>query len=341
MRLKLCSFLLFFLFLIPAAAFSLQEIPEVPEHTPGHVPVRGQVYLPDGAPLQRSIQLRIQKDDSTHTPEIVFTNAQGRFTFEHEGTSEGYTITIEAEGSHWGATSVSVRVSRHGDIVLRVQLQPPQVATAPGSVVSASSLQQKIPRAARQRFEAAAKLLVKGEKALAIAEFERAIAIFPAYADAHNEIGVLLLKSGELPHAEEHLRLAVKADAASATSAHNLGLCLQLAKHFADAQPFLEKAVQLRPDQPSSLLVLGFNLVMLGEDTAAEPHLRRAYELGGSSVARSQLLLAQLYTRRQDYSRAAAALETYLRGVPADPDSASLHVTLEKLRAAAPSTQPH
>ena len=72
----------------------------------------------------------------------------------------------------------------------------------------------------------------------------------------------------------------------------------------------------------------------LGKAGEAEAQLKKAYELGGKKAAQAQHYLASLYMQNKDYPRAAAALETYLRDNPDDPNLPQLKNTLESLRAA-------
>ena len=301
----------------------------------GLVNVRVQFYLPNGEPLQQSIRYQLLADDASRPPDYQFTNSAGTSMIFRVRPFSTYIIVVESDGKNWGNTTSRFLVTPGRAPSVQVQLEPLRTERiVSGPSVSAAALQQKVPRDARRQFENAVKRLEKGEHGAAEPLLLRAVEIFPDYVDARNELAVTLLKSGKLADAEAHLRHALDVDAVAVRPLLNLGLCLQRQQRFTDAQPFLEKAAQLRPDHASSLYLLGFNDVLLGNDAAAEPRLVRAYEIGGSNVARTQLLLAQLYTRRKDYARAAVALETYLRDVPDAPDTASLQRVLLRLRAA-------
>ena len=306
----------------------------------GLVNARGQFYLPWGEPLQQSIRFQLLTDDASRPPDYQFSNSAGTFILYRLRAFATYTIVVESDGKTYGPTTSRFIVGGGRSPTVQIQLEPFQKERGPGGIsISAASLQQKIPRDARRQYESAVKLLEKNNLADAQPLLVRAVELFPDYVEARNELAVALMKSGNLPDAEQHLRHALHVDSSAVRPLLNLGLCLQRQQRFAEAQPHLEKAVQLRPDHATSLLLLGFNFVMLADDTRAEPLLVRAYQLGGATVARSQLLLAQLYARRRDFSRSAAALEIYLREVPDAPDGPKLQVTLDRLRAAAQPPQ--
>src|SRR5262249_56442741 len=60
----------------------------------------------------------------------------------------------------------------------------------------------------------------------AIGRYRRAVKIVPAYADAHNNLGLLLAENGKLDDGVVHLREAVALRPDSASYHSNLGLAL-------------------------------------------------------------------------------------------------------------------
>lgn len=323
------------LFLSPAAA--QQSNSQSASSNNALVNLRGQFYLPWGEPLQQSIRFQFLTDDASRPPEYVFTDSKGSFILYRVRPLATYIIIVESDGKTWGPTTAHIFVSGGRTPTVQIQLEPFKKEPVPGGhSVSSASMQQKVPGPARRQFESALKQIDKNNYAAAQPLLERAIELFPDYVEARNELGVALLKSGNLPDAEQHLRRALAVDPAAVRPLLNLGLCLQRQQRFTDAQPFLEKAVQLRPDHAPGLLLLGSNLVLSGDDTRAELQLVRAYDLGGAEVARANLLLAQLYARRKNYARAIAALETYLRDVPDAPEAPQLRSILDQLRQRSP-----
>ena len=144
----------------------------------------------------------------------------------------------------------------------------------------------------------------------------------------------MLLREARLSEAEAQLRRALAVDADAARPLLNLGLCLYRQQRSKEAIAPLERALQLQPINPSGNMLLGMVQVQAGKDQEAEAVFLRAYEQGGRRVARAQLYLSRIYTRRQDYDRAANALDVYLTDVPDEPNAQDLRATLVKLRAA-------
>ena len=305
------------------------------------VTVEGQIYLPDGAPLQQSIRCQLISGDGVRPPDDFFTDSGGRFTLRRVHPLGTYYVVVKANGRFWGATRAAIYVPDGRHSTVYVQLSPPERMPVPdGNTVSAAALRERVPKDARKQFEMARKWIDQGNRKKAHPMLLRAVKIYPDYVEAHNELAVELMKAGQLMDAEQHLRRALESDPEAVLPNLNLGLCLQRQERFTEARSYLEEAVRLRPDQPESLLLLGIEYIDLRREKEAEPLLIRAYELGGAEVARANLLLAQIYSWRKEYGRSAATLETYLRDVPNAPDSPHLLQILDKLRLRAAGSRP-
>jgi tetratricopeptide (TPR) repeat protein len=81
----------------------------------------------------------------------------------------------------------------------------------------------------------------------AIASFSRSVELDPQFAEAHNNLGVYLLQSGNTDSAIQHLRAAVALSPAWAKAHLNLGDALRATHAFGDAQAELQRAQQLDP----------------------------------------------------------------------------------------------
>lgn len=302
--------------------------------------VVGQVLAPEGGPLSTHLRFQLITENGSRPPEYMYTDSKGGFTILGLVAFERYSILVESDGATYGRTVHSFMTSGRR-MTLRVLLNRFErpLADLKGNSVSVAELKQHVPREARREYDAAIKRMLRQDHAGARAQLERALAIFPDFVAARNELATLLMKQGKLAEAEQHLQHALRVDASAVHPLLNLGLCLYRQEKYAEAIVHLEKAIQLQPGHATGQMLLGIALVMSGREDRAEPVLARAYELGGKSCARANFYLSRLYARKKDYSRAAAALETYLRDAPDDPNRRDLERTLEKLRDAKPQAE--
>jgi Flp pilus assembly protein TadD len=297
------------------------------------VDVLGQVYGPGGGSIPHSIRLHFADDKALRPPEIIFTDSNGRFVIYGLNQGENYSLTVDANEPFWGQTTVRFTpLGRRPAVQVYLNPYKSPKPEHDSASISAAALRAHIPRKARQQFSAGVEEVAKENYAKARRRFENAVAAYPGFVEARNELAVVLMKQGDLAGAELQLRSALESDGAAVMPLMNLGLCLYRQQRYGEAGRPLERAVQLQPENYRAHLLLGMTWVMAGDDPRAEAALLRAYALGGARAARAQFYLSHYYTRRQGYAQAARALEIYLHDVPADPNAAELQRTLERLR---------
>ena len=123
-----------------------------------------------------------------------------------------------------------VLVRRGASSVVTVYLRAKTVETSTGGDkerFQLAMLNQKVPAAAKREFEAAGRLNAEGNFIESIAALRRAIAIYPDYLMAHNDLGAQLLEQGQLDEAATELRAAIKIDPKAANPLINLGIVLE------------------------------------------------------------------------------------------------------------------
>jgi protein O-mannosyl-transferase len=157
----------------------------------------------------------------------------------------------------------------------------------------------------------------------AIAEYQSALRIYPNYADAHNNLGAILLQSGRTDEAVAEYQAAVRLDPDYPDAHSNLGSALsRIPGRLPEAIAELETAVRLDPENARRRAALGNVLLQtpgrlfeaIGElETAVkiDPDLTDAH----FSLA---VGLAQIPSRLPD---AVVEFHTVLRSRPDDADS--------------------
>jgi len=182
--------------------------------------------------------------------------------------------------------------------------------------VSVAELEQDVPAGAEKEFERGSKAGREGKTEEAVEHLRKALAIYPAYLKARNDLGTYLLAQGKLDEASEELRAAVKIAPKAFNPRLNLGIVLVRRHEFPEAGENLDVALTLDARSPAAHLYAGLARLGLGEADRAEKELSVAYELGGGEYALAQFHLGQLYMDRGERALALKAFETYLRDKP-------------------------
>jgi Tfp pilus assembly protein PilF len=278
--------------------------------------IRGNVVTPDGNALNGAVKVTLKVSRGDHT--IAYTDQAGRFDLFNVPQGE-YTIEADSDRDRrYDVGSERVNVRRGAASVVTIYLRAKRVEGRSNSdkSVSVAMLDQKVPAAAKREFEAASRLSSEGNATESIAALRRAIAIYPDYLMAHNDLGAQLLEQGQLDEAAAELRIAIRIDPKAANPQINLGIVLERQNNFAESLATLDKALSLDPTSPVAHLYAGLDSVKLNNTSRGEIEFKAAYELGGTTYAIALLHLGRLYAKKGERAMAITALESYLREAP-------------------------
>lgn len=153
------------------------------------------------------------------------------------------------------------------------------------------------------------------------ASFQKAIALDPTYAEAHNNYGRLLLELGEVDDALRETRTALRLLPGLALAHHNLGAILARKGEHSEAVKRFRKADQLRPGSAETLRMMGNALSRVKEYFEAEKTLRAAVEIDPDN-AESHVLLGQAQAAIGQEER---AKESFQKALSLAPNSSAVN----------------
>ncbi len=270
-----------------------------------------------------------------------FTGSDGGVQFSGIGVG-AYLIRVSREGYQPGEARVDFRrgdgTQQNVDIPLLPAEQDPK--TGPGGTVAADDL--RIPENARKEFDRGRRLLnEKKNPRESVAAFQRAIALYPDFADAHFMLGTAQMQINDSTAAEASLRKAIAIDAHRTAPYYPLAMLLFSQRRFDDEQEILLAA----KTQDTADWRWPFELARCDAQQAHwETALQYALEASKSASAptRVHLMLADIYANSDRPREAVAELELFAQ---LDPQSAYMDRVREVLpvmrqRAASAPAQP-
>ena len=125
--------------------------------------------------------------------------------------------------------------------------------------------------------------LKEGRSGEAEAEFKTAISLNRQYAEAQNNLGVLYGQRGDITAAEPLFREATENDSKYGQAFVNLGLIQAKESHLREAEQTLRTAVALEPNNTRALTARAMVLVHLNRGDEALPYFRKVAELDPKS----------------------------------------------------------
>ena len=170
----------------------------------------------------------------------------------------------------------------------------------------------RIPSPARDSYTKGMEAVAKGDSKKAVELLSNAVKLYPDFPQALTELGRQYLLLNQMDRAAETYRALVTLKKDDGSAHLNLGIALYNVSLALQGEKKTEEANQ-RLGEAEQALRQSLALKMQGPN----PH----YYLGG------------IYWRKQDYKRAADALEKYLQIEPKAPDAARVAATIRELRS--------
>jgi tetratricopeptide (TPR) repeat protein len=294
--------------------------------------IRGRVLLPDGRHFNANVKVTLQTLRGTVI--VVFTDNQGQFEFS-ELVPGNYQIEVEpTDRSQFDTSNEDVQVFRGAPsvVTLTVKARAGSNARTKNSTVSVTELSRDVPSKAKKEFEKASVAASKGLTEEAIAHLKSAIAIYPQFAMAYNDLGVQLLAAGRLDEARDALEHAVGLDRNAFNPTLNLGIVLVHLHRFAEAAEVLSRAITIQPNSAAARLYSGRALRALGNLENAEKNFKSAYQIGGVEYALALFYLGEIYLDQGNRNLALDSLQRYLAEVPNAANAIQVRQMIAALR---------
>ncbi|MCU1268044.1 MAG: repeat-containing protein [Acidobacteria bacterium] len=300
----------------------------------GRNTIQGRIYYPSGKPLDR--RLRVRVNSVRGGPTTVTSDDNGAFTI-YRLTDGNYDLTVDV-GGDYQPTSESVQIigsglrGSPGQIAyVQITLKLKEAATKPPGVLNAAFA--GVPKPALDSYQQAIVAAQKGDHKKAVEHLKKAIAAFPEFMLAFNELGLEYFQLNELDHAAESLRVALKLAPEAFLPRLNYGLVLLQQKKPVEAEAELRLAIAKSDASASAHEYLGRALIGLKKLEEAEKELLRALVLGGEQAANAHRYLAAIYMQVGEDARALAELQEYLRLQPKVKDAEQIKQIIKELSA--------
>ncbi len=283
---------------------------------PNDAGIEGRILLRSGQTAE--FYIKVILGDLKRPLTSLYTNKQGEFRFPNLSEGE-YYVQVIADEELYEPVTQTVRLARSQLALLTISLRRKEMITtrAPNAaLVSTSELSQSVPVAARKEFAQGVKLARKGDPSGAIEHLQRALAIYPDYIAAHNNLGVQYLKRKQLGQATTQFRLALEKEPKYFNSIFNLALVMLERQDYPGAIAQLNQSIAIDSTRAGAHMLLGIALQNIGELPGAERALSKALIIGGTNYFVAHYYLAQVYLKSGRNDEAIRALRAYLQEAP-------------------------
>jgi len=315
--------------------------------TGGRHTIQGRIFFPSGRRADAP-GLLIKLESVMNAPLTIFTDSSGAFAFKNL-IAGSYTIVIEGNNDYEpmrepvyiddpGSSSVrgrSVTSSSPRTITVPIYLMPKSRATT-SKIGVINAVLASAPKPAAALYRAALESSRAGDHKKAVEQLKSALAVYPQFSLALNELGVQYLFLGQPNDAAATLADAVKLSPDETTPRLNYGIALLNQNKFAASEEQLRFVVGKNDSLATAHMYLGISLARQHKLDEAEKELLLAITKSSAGVALAHRYLGGVYWAKKDYQKAADQLELYLKLMPNASDAARTREEIAKWRNKTP-----
>lgn len=316
----------------------------LPESASGIHTIQGRVYLPSGHRAGPGITVRLE--GNVVGSRRSSTDLDGTFIF-HSLPAADYSIVVDAGPDYepvresvtiFGNTGGLQGLSPSGQMMmLDIHLRPKGAAAA--------SAFSGVPKQAVASYKKGIEFVRSGDSKKAAEQFSNALATYPRFPEALNELGLQYLKLMQWDKARETFEELLKLKPNDPGAHLNLGIALfnlgtalfgdklqEAERKLSQSEAHLREAIKWNSSAPTAHYYLGLTLIKLSRYDEAQKEMELAIREGGENLALAHKYLGGLYMSAGKNKEAANELEIYLHLAPKAPDAERVRSAIKQLR---------
>jgi tetratricopeptide (TPR) repeat protein len=301
----------------------------------GNVTVR--VIFTDGRACNIQAHVQLLGDAGSTRVSEGFTNSICVIQFN--GIAIGiYHVLVSGEGIETKDSGTFELDSRKRtqsiDVtVKRVDKESPGAAAKGTNTYTVAAADLNIPDSARKEFDKGSDLMARENWKKATERLNKALAIYPRYAAAYNNLGIAYGKLGDRAREREALQEAVSLNDHFAPAYVNLAK-MAIADHtLPDAETLLNKATAADPNDAQTLVLLA-NVQLLNQHLDdAIANCRKVHAMSQSSHALAHYVAGRALEHENRPKEAVTEFQTFLREEPSGPRADAVRKEMAGLQA--------
>lgn len=296
--------------------------------------LRVHVVFPDGRSCQIQLHVVLMGSSSNIPVADSYTNNECMVDFGELGVGD-YHMVISGQGIEETDSGIFQVDSRKSSQSIFVTVRPsPQPGTVAGQSgpPTVAAVDLNVPEDAKKEYAKAAEPFSKGEWNKAKEILLKALAIYPKFASAYNDLGVIYARLGDRLHERQSLQHAVSLNDHFAAAYVNLGKMDIADRNFPGAEGYLDRAASSDPGNPATLMLLA-NVELLDkhfDEAIANCHKVHLLPHGSESLVHYIAARALMHENR--LNEAITELRTFLVEEPAGPRADAVRAELRHLQ---------
>lgn len=183
-----------------------------------------------------------------------------------------------------------------------------------GKPISAAEL--NVPDKARKEFDKGTEAMAKSRWEEAQKHFAKATEIYPRYAGAFNNLGIVAINEKNPPAARGYFQQAIKLDDHLATAYLNISKLDYNEHHLKEAEISLVRALALDPMNVEAMVLMAASQLATGGFDEAITYAHRIHGLPHEKFAISHIIAARAFEESKRVAEAIGEYQLYLHEAP-------------------------
>lgn len=262
----------------------------------------------------------------------IATNADGTSTATiMSGAS--YRVRITGEGIEPASYDFFIFGGKTSDTE-NFNVKRTSAPSTAGTAPTISLAEMNVPAKAKDEMQKGMEAFSKGDMAKAQQRFEKAVAIYPQYARAYANLGIIAAKSGDRAKARSLFTKATEADDKFLPAYVDLARIDIQEKNYKQAQATLGKVITLNPDMTEAVAMLATAEYGNKDYDKALIDAQRVHLLGhDEQFANMHLMAGQILEMQNRGEEAIPEYKMYLKEAPNSPEANPVRKALADLQA--------
>src|SRR5262249_1406139 len=185
-----------------------------------------------------------------------------------------------------------------------------------GQTKPISAAELNVPEKARKEFDKGTESMAKSSWDEAEKHFENATRIYPRYASAFNNLGIVAINRNDLQAARAHFEQAIKLDDHLSSAYLNISKLDYNEHRVKDAQAPLAKALALDPMNVEAMLLMAASQLASGGFDEAIAYAHKIHTLPHQKFAISHIIAARAFEQSRRAGQAIGEYQLYLQEAP-------------------------
>jgi len=290
---------------------------------------QGQVRYENNVPAQ-FIRVEMWTEGESTWRSIVETDRLGKFHAGAPCMVIQYKIEVPGFRPASGHVDMSINPCRALELITLRALPGTIIPTeaAPSSMIDPRIA--AIPAEARTEFDTGGNAINHNDFAGAILHLQKAISLYPSYAEAYHLLGVAQLQTNQIPQAESSLVKAIAIEDRMPQSQYLLGVLYAKTNRVNLAEKPFSRFAELDPQNPDAHFELAKVCFALNRFPEAEMRARKSIELKETNTG-VYIVLGHALLRQSKPEDARRAFQQFLQLDPNSPMATDVKATIAQI----------